>query len=1530
MLPETDSRRLAGSAAFLAVIALSVAVFANSTAQAPPFTQGWSNPALISVANDWSAVPGIVGYRGDALTGSTGADPQTILGEGTAVVNVLANQTNPNTNTTGGVAEFDTLANPTVAFQGSGTARAPNLVITLDASSASNINVSYNLRDIDGSADNAIQPVALQYRVGITGNFTNVPAGFVADATTGPSLATLVTSVSATLPAAANNQPIVQVRIITADAAGSDEWVGIDDISITALSSVSLSGVGAANPSTVVASGTSLLTVVVTPASSPASTGITVTADLTSIGGGSSQALFDDGTHGDVTAGDNVFTYLAPVPAATTPGAKALPVSISDAEARTASAGISLTVAPPPSPSTSLVVSQVYGGGGNSGSTYKNDFIEIFNLGPTTVNVAGWSVQYASASGTGSWQTTPLTGSILPGRFYLVQEAAGAGGTVALPAPDAVGAIAMSGTSGKVALVSSTTALVGACPLSASIVDVVGYGSANCSETTPTAPLDAATAAIRNGNGSIDTNDNASDFTLAAPAPSNSTGRPPLGLGAAAPASASAGESTLLTVTVTPGGFPSAGGLTVVADLSALSGSSTQAFYDDGTQGDANAADNVFSYQVTIPSGSTVGSKTLPFLVTDSLARSSSGSIGVIVEPPVIAIHEIQGPGAMSPLNGQLVATRGVVVGRKFNGFFIQTPDAEVDADPFTSEGVFVFTNNSSSPATGTLVKVAGTVSEFIPPQDLASPPTTEIGGSPSVTVLATSEPLPTAYTLTAADTLGTSFDNLERFEGMRVRVDTLRTIAPTQHLGGIDETNNRATTNGVFFGVIDSVARPAREEGINGLDPLPTGAPCCVPRFDENPERIRIDSDGQPGATPLDVTSGAILSDLVGSLEFSFRAWTILPDPAAPPSLSGLMTAVPVPLPSVDEFTVGAFNMERFFDTVDDPLTSDPVLTPLAFAGRLNKASLAVRNVMRTPDILGVEEMENLSTLQALADKINTDAVAAGDPNPGYAAFLEEGNDIGGIDSGFLVKTSKVNVLDVNQVGKTATYVNPNTGAPDLLNDRPPLILRAQVQAPVGAPVPLTVIVNHLRSLNGVDDETPDGSGTAGGRVRAKRQAQAEFLADLIQARQTADPAEFIISVGDYNAFAQSDGLVDLMGTIKGTPTDPDHVVLASADHVEPNLTNLVDLLPPDQGYSYSFDGNIQTLDHVLVNAALMKRYSRFHYARNDADFPEVYRNDPDRPERLSDHDMPVAYFAFPGAPTLNLLGPNPMTVECGSAFVDPGASASDADLGDLTSSIVVTGSIDAHAVGAYVLTYSVSNGYRVTTLTRTVNVVDTTPPALSLLGPASMTLELGDAFTDPGAVATDTCAGDLTSSISVSGSVNTAVAGVYTLVYTVSDGFNTAQVSRTVNVVDTTSPDIATITPSPHVLWPPDGRMVPVVVTVDVTDASNTAVCRITGVTSDEPSRGRGDDRGGPDWRLTGSLTLDLRAEREGRGDGRTYTITVECRDASGNTSLGTATVIVPHDRGRGGPSGHGHFDGDGCERQHHPRPERKRDRR
>ena len=189
-----------------------------------------------------------------------------------------------------------------------------------------------------------------------------------------------------------------------------------------------------------------------------------------------------------------------------------------------------LAVAGPPASAASadVAISQVYGGGGNAGATFTNDFVELRNTSSAAVDLTGWSVQYASAAGT-SYQLTTLSGSIPAGGHYLVQEAAGTGGTTPLPAPDASGLIAMSAASGKVALVTTATALTCAadCDTAAGVKDFVGYGAANDFETAAAPGLTNTTADLR-GDGP-DTDNNAADFAAGVPNPRNtgSTTPPP-------------------------------------------------------------------------------------------------------------------------------------------------------------------------------------------------------------------------------------------------------------------------------------------------------------------------------------------------------------------------------------------------------------------------------------------------------------------------------------------------------------------------------------------------------------------------------------------------------------------------------------------------------------------------------------------------------------------------------------------------------------------------------------------------------------------------------------------------------------------------------------------------------------------------------------------------------------------------------------------------------------------------------------------
>jgi len=219
------------------------------------------------------------------------------------------------------------------------------------------------------------------------------------------------------------------------------------------------------------------------------------------------------------TTRDRVFTVFCLVGAAVGIGAGCGGATESSSEAS--------DVAAAELASPDIVISQVYGGGGNSGAPFANDFVELFNRGATAVAVDGWSVQYASASGS-SWAKADLAGTIRAGGHYLVELAAGTSGGASLPTPDATGAMNMSGTSGTVALVTSQTLLTCGgstkCLPNASVRDFVGYGAAVQFEGSAAAPaLTSTTAAFRGGNGCTDTDDNAADFAAAAPAPRTSS-----------------------------------------------------------------------------------------------------------------------------------------------------------------------------------------------------------------------------------------------------------------------------------------------------------------------------------------------------------------------------------------------------------------------------------------------------------------------------------------------------------------------------------------------------------------------------------------------------------------------------------------------------------------------------------------------------------------------------------------------------------------------------------------------------------------------------------------------------------------------------------------------------------------------------------------------------------------------------------------------------------------------------------------------
>jgi hypothetical protein len=310
-------------------------------------------------------------------------------------------------------------------------------------------------------------------------------------------------------------------------------------------------------------------------------------------------------------------------------------------------------------------------------------------------------------------------------------------------------------------------------------------------------------------------------------------------------------------------------------------------------------------------------------------------------------------------------------------------------------------------------------------------------------------------------------------------------------------------------------------------------------------------------------------------------------------------------------EFTVGSQNLLRLFDLIDDPDTDDEVPTPEQYASRLAKLSMHVRHALGAPDVLAVQEAENLTTLQDLAAQILDD-----DASIVYTAHLLEGNDIGGIDVGFLVRDT-VRVDSLEQFGKDDVFEFPSAPrAP--LNDRPPLVLRGAYTAN-GALFPLVVINVHQRSLSGID-------GSDGARIRAKRHEQGVRLSQYIDSLQDGEPGVRLVVIGDFNAFEFTDGYVDVMGQVTGSP-DPAGALIPATDEVNPDFANQTLGMPAGQRYSFVFDGTAQSLDHAITSSSLAPWVRGVEHSRGNADAPFSFATDATTSLRSSDHDGTVLF---------------------------------------------------------------------------------------------------------------------------------------------------------------------------------------------------------------------------------------------------------------------------------------------------------------
>ena len=873
--------------------------------------------------------------------------------------------------------------------------------------------------------------------------------------------------------------------------------------------------------------------------------------------------------------------------------------------------------------STTVVISQVYGGGGNAGATFKNDFIELFNRGATTLNLTGWSVQYGSATGS-TWSPTPLSGTIQPGQYYLVQEAPGAGGSVNLPTPDATGSIAMGATAGKVILANVATPLSGSCPSGAAVVDLVGYGTtANCFEDgAATAAPSNTTAVLRAEIGCTDSDSNASDFAVVASSPRNTASPLHFCTGDNAPAvtarsplnnATDVSFNTNIAITFSEPVDVSTAWYTISC---ATSGSHTATQSGGPTTFSLDpAVDFGFSESCTVTVlASEVTDQDTVDPPNNMLANSAFSFTTEATPPPPTFIHDIQGAAHISPLVGQTFGNvPGIVTAKRSNGFNLQDPNP--DTDPATSEGIFVFTGSAPTSVTiGDAVRVRATVSEFRPGGATTANLTTTELVSPKVTVLSHGNPLP------ATTVIGIG----GRMPPTSIIEDDATSTGNVETSGVFDPANDGLDFYESLEGMLVQINAPVivgPTNSFNEIPVLPDDGTWAGPRTahggilysyaDGNPERIIVDDGIVPMPQGLNVGDHFARS-VTGVIDYNFGLFMVELT-QSPIRVPGTLTKEITVLPTVNELTVATFNVQNL-----DPGDGAPKFN--------NLASLIVNN-MKSPDLIAVEEVQdnNGATDNGVVDPaitISTLITAisnAGGPTYNYRQINPVNDQDGGEPGGnirqiFLFRTDR-GLSFVDRPGgdsTTPTTVTSASGTPQLSfspgridptntawdSSRKPLAAEFLFDGQR-----LFVIANHFNSKGG--DQPLTGRfqpPTRSSEVRRHQQATIE--AGFVQQIRAIDPNANVVVLGDLNDFEFSETI---------------HTLEAAG------LTDLYDTLPLAERYSYVFEGNSQTLDHILVSGSLADR-STLDVVHVNAEFAD----------QASDHDPSVVRIELNDTSTL------------------------------------------------------------------------------------------------------------------------------------------------------------------------------------------------------------------------------------------------------------------------------------------------------
>ncbi|WP_265272132.1 CARDB domain-containing protein [Nostoc sp. KVJ3] len=636
--------------------------------------------------------------------------------------------------------------------------------------------------------------------------------------------------------------------------------------------------------------------------------------------------------------------------------------------------------------------------------------------------------------------------------------------------------------------------------------------------------------------------------------------------------------------------------------------------------------------------------------------RTDSITLGGVVLTP--HIHDIQGASHISGLNGQRVGdVPGIVTALKSNGFYLQDPNP--DSDDRTSEGIFVFTSSVPTVQVGDSVLVGGTVSEFRPGGATGTNnlTTTEIT-SPTIVKLSSGNPLPAATILgnggrtipnsvidndttgnvetgtTTFDPAQDGIDFYESLEGMLVQVNNPVAVSPTNSFGEI-------------WVLADNGANATGRTARGGV---------VVSANDFNPERIQIDDTLFTSGSSPKVNVGATFDTIKGVVDYSFSNYEVLPTSVTVTS-NPLTKEVTNLTPTTDQLTVATFNVENL--DIGDGAT------------KFNNLATRIVNNLKSPDIISLEEIQDNNgptndsvvdasvTFQTLINAI----AAAGGPTYQYRQIdpvddTNGGEPGGNIRVGFLFNPNRVSFVDTPGGTSTSSTTVSNVGGIPTVSASPGLIDPTN-SAFTSSRKPLVgqftfngktvyVIGNHFNSKGG--DQPlfgPNQPPILSSEVQ--RQQQATLVKNFVQSILAIDPNANVVVAGDLNDFEFSNPVSTLESA---------------------GLTSLIETLPANERYTYNFEGNAQTLDHILVSNGLLNKLDGYDVVHINSEFSD----------QDSDHDPSLARFNLPAnsAPTAVSLSATNVNENVAANTVVGTFSTTDPDTGNTFTYSLVAGTGD------------------------------------------------------------------------------------------------------------------------------------------------------------------------------------------------------------------------------------------------------------